>query len=82
MGRVNDMVANGHDDTCIGSLQQLIRISTDENLGLPTWLKTFSTNGQQLLDGDTRLALIPILKSFKATLLNMELPQEHCKSLM
>ena len=72
----------GHDDICSGSLQHLIRISTDERLGLPTWLKTFSTNGQQWLDGDTRLALIPILKNFKATLLNMELPQEHCKSWM
>ena len=82
MGRVYDMVASGHDDICIGSLQHLIRISTDESLGLPTWLKTFSTNGQQLLDGDTRLALIPILKNFKAILLIMELPQEHCKSLM
>jgi len=68
------------DDVCIGTLQNLIRISSDERLGLPTWLKTFSTNGQQWLDGDTLLALIPILKSFKATLLNMELPQEHCKS--
>ena len=70
------------DFVCINSLQHLIRISTDERLALPTWLKTFSTNGQQWLDGDTRLALIPILKNFKAILLNMELPQEHCKSWM
>merc|ERR1711962_654181 len=57
-----------------------LQLNIDESLALPTWLKTFSTNGQQLLDGDTRLALIPILKNFKAILLNMELPQEHCKS--
>ena len=82
MGRVHDMVANGHDDICIGSLQHLIRISTGESLGFPTWLKTFSTSGQQWWDGDTRLALIPILKNFKAILLSMELPQEHCKSWM